>query len=90
MASVAQSLRTDQVTTEAYLDQAGNVYSMSFDSIIKEPEVAAAKLALICKVALNQHLNIEAAARAVIRRKVWCAPDLAIEDQLMQEEEANG
>lgn len=90
VAAVAASIRQDQKTTEAYLERAGNVYSMSFEWALKEPAEAAAKLAAICKTVLGRDLDTDAAARAVIRRTPWCAPDLAIEEQLHREHIANG
>jgi len=83
--AIAASIRSDQKQTEAYLEAAGNVYSMSFESVLKEPAEAAAKLAQICKVALGLDLDTAAAAAAVIRRTPWCAPDLSIELALSEE-----
>lgn len=90
VAALAQNIRADQKRTEAYLERAGNVYSASFEWGLKEPAELAAKLAQICKVSLGLNLDQAAAAGAVIRRTPWCAPDLAIEEQLMMEEHANG
>jgi hypothetical protein len=90
VAALAESIRQDQKTTEAYLERAGNVYSMSFEWTLKEPGEVAAKLAAICKTVLGRDLDTEAAARAVIRRTPWCAPDLEIEEQLHMEHIENG
>ena len=90
VAEMAQSLRTSQKKVEAYLESAGNVYDAGFEWILKEPVQAAQKLAAICRKELGKELDIEAAAAAVIRRTPWCAPDLAIEEFLLAEENERG
>ena len=90
VAAAAQNIRADQKKTEEYLERFGNVYSASFETGLKEPAELAAKLAQICKVSLGLDLDQAAAAGAVIRRTPWCAPDLSIEERLMQDEPGGG